>query len=180
MAAMRPTHSASAAQKAAAVEGILILPLACSAKQGWQLCLGPRLFQQAASFYRDALVIREKTLEPEHPDTAENLNDLGFLLRLQGDLTGARPLFERALAIREKVHGPDDPVTAESLSNLGLLLQAENDLPGARPLLERALAIREKKLPPEHPDTARSFTTSLGCSTPRVTLAGQGRSWSAR
>jgi tetratricopeptide (TPR) repeat protein len=147
-----------AAQKAAAVEGIPILPhWPVLLSRGGSYVWGRGSFKQAASFYRDALVIREKTLEPEHSDTAENLNDLGFLLRLQGDLTGATPLLKRALAIREKVHGPDDPVTAESLSNLGLLLQAENDLSGARPLLERALAIREKKLPPEHPDTARSL-----------------------
>jgi tetratricopeptide (TPR) repeat protein len=147
-----------AAQKAAAVEGIPTLPhWPVLLSRGGSYVWGRGSFKQAASFYRDALVIREKTLEPEHPDTAENLNNLGFLLRLQGDLRGATPLLKRALAIREKVHGPDDPVTAESLSNLGLLLQAENDLPGARPLLERALAIREKKLPPEHPDTARSL-----------------------
>ena len=104
-----------AAQKAAAVEGIPILPLwPVLLSRGGSYVWGRGSFKQAASFYRDALVIREKTLEPEHPDTAENLNDLGFLLRLQGDLTGARPLLERALAIREKVHGPDDPVTAES------------------------------------------------------------------
>jgi tetratricopeptide (TPR) repeat protein len=118
---------------------------------------GRGLFKQAASFYRDALVIRENTLNPEHPDTAANLNDLGFLLQIQGDPTGARPLLERALAIREKVLGPEDPDTAESLSNLGLLLQAENNLTGATPLLERALAIREKVLGPKHPDTARSL-----------------------
>jgi tetratricopeptide (TPR) repeat protein len=146
------------AQKAAAAEGMPTLP-------SWPILLsragsyiwGRGFYKQAASFYRDALEIREKTLNPEHPDTAANLNDLGFLLQLQGDLTGARPLLERALAIREKVLGPEDPDTARSLSDLGLLLQAENDLTGARPLLERALAIREKKLDPEHPETARSL-----------------------
>ena len=30
-----------------------------------------------------------------------------LLLRDQGDLVGARPLFERALGIREKAFGPD-------------------------------------------------------------------------
>jgi tetratricopeptide (TPR) repeat protein len=146
------------AQKAAAVEGMPILPhWPVLLSKGGSYVWGRGFFRQAASFYRDALVIREKTLGPEHPDTAENLNELGFLLRLQGDLAGARPLLERALAIREKVLGPEHPDTADSLSNLGLLLQGENDLTGARPFLEHALAIREKKLPPEHPDTARSL-----------------------
>ncbi len=36
----------------------------------------------------------------------------------QGDLAGARPLFERALAIREKVLGPEHPLRQTSLNNL--------------------------------------------------------------
>src|SRR6266487_2219189 len=43
-------------------------------------------FQIAALLVHDALSIREKTLGPEHPDTAESLNDLGLLLHLQDDL----------------------------------------------------------------------------------------------
>ena len=171
-----------AAQKAAAVEGIPILPhWPVLLSRGGSYVWGRGSFKQAASFYRDALVIREKTLGPEHPDTAENLNDLGFLLQLQGDLTGARPLFERALAIREKVLGPDHPVTAESLSNLGLLLQAEDDLAGARPLFERALAIREKKLGLlSIPIRRRSLHNLARLLQDRGDLAGQGRSSNAR
>jgi hypothetical protein len=37
-----------------------------------------------------------KTLGPEHPLTAASLNNLASLLQAQGDLAGARPLFERA------------------------------------------------------------------------------------
>ena len=170
-----------AAQKAAAVQGIRILPhWPVLLSRGGSYVRGRGSFKQAASFYRDALVIREKTLEPEHPDTAESLNDLGFLLRLQGDLTGATPLLKRALAIREKVHGPDDPVTARVSVISACYSRPRTTSAGARPLLERALAIREKKLAPEHPDTARASTTSPGSSTPRVTLPGHGRSWNAR
>ena len=146
------------AQKAAAVEGMPTLPnWPVLLSRGGSYVWGRGSFKQAESFYRDALAIREKTLDPEHPDTAENLNHLGFLLQLQGDLTGARPLFERALAIHEKVLGPEHPDTARSFNNFALLLQAQGDLAGARPLFERALAIREKVLGPEHPDTARSL-----------------------
>jgi tetratricopeptide (TPR) repeat protein len=75
------------------------------------------------------------------------------VLRDQGDLAGARPLFERALAIYEKALGPEHPHTAGSLNNLAGLLQDQGDLARARPLFERALAIREKALGPEHPLT---------------------------
>ena len=48
--------------------------------------------------YRLVLTIQEKVLGPEYPDTATSLNNLADLLRAQGDLAGARPLYERALA----------------------------------------------------------------------------------
>jgi tetratricopeptide (TPR) repeat protein len=114
-------------------------------------------YAQARPFYERALAIRETVLGPEHPDTAESLNNLALLLQDQGDLAGARQLHERALTIREKVLGSGHPETAESLSNLALLLQDQRDLVGARPLYERALAIYEKALGPEHPSTATSL-----------------------
>ena len=45
-------------------------------------------------------------LGPDHPDTATSLNNLAGLLKDQGELAAARPLFERALAIYERVLGP--------------------------------------------------------------------------
>ena len=62
-------------------------------------------------------------------------DDLAGLLWDQGDLAGARPLYERALAIFEKALGPEHPDTARSLNNLASLLQAQGDLAGARALL---------------------------------------------
>jgi hypothetical protein len=59
---------------------------------------------------------------PEHPDTATSLNNLALLLQAQGDLAGARPLYERALAIREKMLGlehPDTAIVRNNLANLG-------------------------------------------------------------
>jgi hypothetical protein len=58
-------------------------------------------------------------LGPEHPGTATCLNNLAGLLLTQGDLAGARPLFERALAIYEKVFGPEHPDTRRPRSGCG-------------------------------------------------------------
>ncbi len=110
----------------------------------------------AKPYTKRALTIREKILGGEHPDTANSLNNLGYLLGAMGDLTGARPYYERALYIREKVLGSEHPDTALSLNNMGRLLQRMGDLAGARPYYERALAINEKVLGGEHlehPDT---------------------------
>src|SRR6516162_10201987 len=85
-------------------------------------------YLEARPLYERALAIREKVLGPEHPWTAESLNNLASLLQAQGDLAGSRPLYERALAIREKVFGPEHPNMALSLNSLGDLLYAEGDL----------------------------------------------------
>jgi tetratricopeptide (TPR) repeat protein len=74
--------------------------------------------------WRDASLAIEKALGAEHPDTATSLNNLAGLLKRQGDLAGARPLYERALAIFEKVLGPEHPSTARSRRNLTTLLLA--------------------------------------------------------
>jgi tetratricopeptide (TPR) repeat protein len=104
-----------------------------------------------------ALAFDEKVFGLDHLETATSLNNIGYMLRAQGDLAGARPYYERALAIREKALGSDHLETALSLNNLGALLRAQGDLAGARPYYERALAIREKALGSDHPDTALSL-----------------------
>ena len=115
-------------------------------------------YASARPLFERALAICEKALGSGHPSTATSLNNLGGLLRAQGDLAAARPLFERTLAIYEKALGPDHPLTATSLNNLALLLQAQDELTAAQPLFERALAIKEKALGPEHPRTATSLS----------------------
>jgi tetratricopeptide (TPR) repeat protein len=114
-------------------------------------------YTDARPYYERALVICEKTLGADHPDTAASLNNLGYLLRAQNDLARARPYYERALAIRQKTLGADHSDTATSLNNLGHLLRTQGDLGGARPYYERALAIRQKTLGADHPDTATSL-----------------------
>jgi tetratricopeptide (TPR) repeat protein len=85
-------------------------------------------------------------------DTAQSLNNLGVLLKSQGDLSEARPYYDRALTILEKT-GVEHPDTAQSLNNLGFLFQSQGDLDGARPYFKRALAIFEARLEPDHPNT---------------------------
>jgi hypothetical protein len=78
------------------------------------------------------------------------------VLQEQGDLVGARPLYERAQVIFEKTIGPEHAGTAMNLSDLGSLLQEQSDLAGAQRLYERALAIYVGALGPEHPSTANT------------------------
>ena len=112
---------------------------------------------QAEPLYKRALAIREKTLGPDHPDTAQSLNNLAALYDSQGQYVQAEPLYRRALAVREKSLGPDHPDTAGSLNNLAGLYRIQGRYAQAEALCERALAIYEKSLGPDHPTTATSL-----------------------
>ncbi len=60
----------------------------------------------------------ERTLGPEHSDTAQTLDNLALLRHAQGDLSRARPLYGLALAICEQALGPKHPYTAAIRSKL--------------------------------------------------------------
>jgi Tfp pilus assembly protein PilF len=128
----------------------------------------------ARSLHERAVQITEQALGPQHPDTAQSLNNLAYLLHTQGDTTAARALYERALSIREQVLGPQHPDTASSLNNLAYLLRSQDNSDAARPLYERALSIREQVLGPQHADTAQSLNNLAGL------LARQGDFGAAR
>ena len=52
---------------------------------------------------------------------ATAVNNLGSVLKAEGDLAGARAAYERALAIAEKALGPDHPNTVIFRRNLDIL-----------------------------------------------------------
>jgi tetratricopeptide (TPR) repeat protein len=83
-----------------------------------------QLFEQGK--YQEAIPIAERAVEaakrargPEHPETADVLNNLAFLFQKSGNYTKAEPLYQEALRIRQKVLGPEHPNTVQSLNNLG-------------------------------------------------------------
>ena len=114
-------------------------------------------YPAAIELANEALVIREKILGPEHPDTALSLNNLALLYDSQANYPAAVPLYQRALKINEKILGPEHPDTASSLNNLAGLYDSQANYAAAKPLYQRALKINEKVLGPEHPDTAKSL-----------------------
>ena len=111
-------------------------------------------YEQAALLYQRALTINEQVLGPDHPETADTLNNLANLYRQQGKYKQAVPLFQRALAINEQVLGSDHLSSAASLNNLALLYLQQGKYVQAEPLLGRALAINEQALGSDHPETA--------------------------
>jgi tetratricopeptide (TPR) repeat protein/predicted Ser/Thr protein kinase len=111
-------------------------------------------YEDAKAVQERALVIREKTLGPDHPHVAVSLNNLANAHYATGAYEDARAKYERALAIQEKALGPDHPDAAATLNNLGGVHYARGAYDDMKAVLERALTINEKALGPDHPDVA--------------------------
>jgi tetratricopeptide (TPR) repeat protein len=88
----------------------------------------------------------EKARNPDHPNLASVLNNLGALYRDQGRDAEAEPLFKRALAIYQKALDPEHPNVATTLDNLAALYRSQGRDAEAEPLSKRGLAIREKTI----------------------------------
>ena len=58
---------------------------------------------------------------PKHPNVAIGINNLGLVLRDQGNLAGARAAFERALAIAKRFYDFKHPKVRIYTSNLATL-----------------------------------------------------------
>ena len=112
---------------------------------------------EAQWLFEHALAIRETALGPDHPLTAQSLNNLALVLQSKGNHAGAWALFERALDITETRLGPETVELVFCLNNLASALADQGDVTGARSLFERALAIAEKLRGPEDPLTATTF-----------------------
>jgi CHAT domain-containing protein/Tfp pilus assembly protein PilF len=111
-------------------------------------------FNQAVPIAQELLELCEKAVGPDHPGTAQALNDLALLYNTKGDYAKAEPLYQRALKIHEKALGRDHPDTAWTLNNLAWLYVSMGDYAKAELFYRRALKIKEKALGRDHPDTA--------------------------
>jgi tetratricopeptide (TPR) repeat protein len=100
-----------------------------------------KLFEQGK--YQEAIPLAEKAVElakrvygPEHPKTAQSLNNMAELYRVMGEYVKAEPLFKEALQIYQKVLGPEHPDTATCLNNLAGLYGAMGEYAKAEPLFK--------------------------------------------
>ncbi|MDB5986721.1 MAG: Serine/threonine protein kinase with repeat, partial [Nevskia sp.] len=92
----------------------------------------------------DALkrVDTELTIDPSLQ--GDLLDDFGEIKAGQGDLAGAKELFQRALPLHEQTLAADAPALANTLVNLGVIESYLGHSPAGRPYLERAVAILEQ------------------------------------
>ena len=125
-------------------------------------------YPAAEELCKQALEIREKTLETEHPNIAAHLDNLAEFYMAQlffpGEITRGRlllgnkeslqaveemcdkiePLYKRSLEIRKKAMGSEHPDTVESYIRLGRICRMHKKYDEAERLFNRALEIRRK------------------------------------
>jgi len=103
-----------------------------------------------------AVEIKEDRSEPDDPEIASSLMNLGIVQFYLGHLDQAKEAHSRALDIRERAYGPEHPEVAAALNALAVDLSRQGQLEQSLALYRRALAIREADLGADHPDVAKA------------------------
>jgi S1-C subfamily serine protease/thioredoxin-related protein len=115
-------------------------------------------YVQAEPLLRQVLAIFRRVQGPEHPDTANSLNNLAVNLAFQGKHSQAEVLLRQALAISRKAQGEQHPDTAKILNNLASALEKQGKRAEAETLYRQAHAIPEKGQGDEHPSAGWKWT----------------------
>lgn len=111
--------------------------------------LDQRELEAAEPLLQETLEINRGALG-RHFATAQALEGLVRLRRLQGRTAETEPLLQEALDIHRETVGEDHLYTAVSLTSLGELLLEQGKPGEAEPLLRQAVRIRRDQLPSDH------------------------------
>lgn len=112
--------------------------------------------QQGIVVGRDVLAESERTLGPDHPETATSRSHLARSLEMAGQIDEAIRLYTQVVADRERILGPEAPLTLVGRHNLAGALTAAGRLDEALAILERIVADHERTLGTGHQETIAS------------------------
>ena len=119
-------------------------------------CVRLGLYDEARSFYENALDLLIREEGPTSKETAEAWNDLGAALQEMGRCKDAMDCLMRAYEIQEELFGVDSLEISSTVNNLGMVYADLGDLEKAELCYRHALDISLKFYGPDHPDTAVS------------------------
>lgn len=108
---------------------------------------------RALDCFDESLKIRRVILEPEHPDIALSLCNLGVIHWHNKQPEKAFATLEEAKAMLERKVGPSSALTALAMNNLAYVSKEARRYDDAIVLYEQVVAIRERVLGPEHNET---------------------------
>jgi tetratricopeptide (TPR) repeat protein len=103
-------------------------------------------FAEAEPILREALAIRRKRLDAQHPDIAVSLSYLGEAVRRHDNLAEAEACFREALDIIRKHPGDQTITEVTILCSLGATLMAEHKFAEAANVWSEAAAIHQQQI----------------------------------
>ncbi|HEX6676512.1 MAG TPA: FxSxx-COOH system tetratricopeptide repeat protein [Actinomycetes bacterium] len=112
----------------------------------------------AKQLHEQALAMRQRLYEGDHPDVADGLGNLAFDLTELGEYERARDLHEQALAMDQRLSEGDDRHVADGLNNLAYAVRILGGFERARELDEQALAMYQRLYQGDHSYVAASLT----------------------
>ncbi|OBT53786.1 hypothetical protein VE04_07701 [Pseudogymnoascus sp. 24MN13] len=133
----------------------LLRVAAINTRLGWYYMLKGETIR-AEPILQEAIVVRERELGVNHPDTLTSVSNLASVLQRQGRYKEAESMNRRALEGRERELGVNHPSTLTSVSNLASVLQSQGRYEEAESMNRRALEGRERELGVNHPSTLTS------------------------
>ena len=116
------------------------------------------LYDAAMPLQERALETRRRVLGNDHPDTMTSIQEMAFLLQVQGRLDEAEPYFREVLERRRRVLGDEHPDTLVSLGGMDFLLQGQGKLAEAEVYSREVLETRRRVLGNEDKYTLLSIS----------------------
>jgi tetratricopeptide (TPR) repeat protein len=107
-----------------------------------------------------------------HPDLAEEINDLAFMMQESGDYNASEALFLEAIAMKRRLLGDKHPEIAMGLNNLAFVLQDKGELARAEATYREALQMQRELLGDVHPDVANTLNNLAFVQDDKGDLAG--------
>jgi tetratricopeptide (TPR) repeat protein len=111
-------------------------------------------FAGARPLVEESVALKERSLGQEHPDLAESLSDLAYVLKELGHPVDALPVVTRAIGILLHHGDPDSYTLGYTYSNQGEVLNALGRFSNAEEAFEKAQRILRKNVGPTHPEVA--------------------------
>ncbi|CAF1130713.1 unnamed protein product [Adineta steineri] len=114
-------------------------------------------YEKAIWYYKQGLVIFQKTLPSNHPLLAISYNNIGLVYNNKGEYSKALSYYEKALEIWGKSLPSNHLSLATPYNNIGNVYNHMGEYLKALSSYEKAFDIRQKTLPSNHPDLATSY-----------------------
>ncbi len=110
------------------------------------------LYDESQPLLEQSVALRRSVYGDLHPDVAETLADLAWLLDNLGDYDQAKELYREALETRKTIFGEKHPDVALSLNDLAIVAMTTGDYDEAERLFRESLAMQRELLGNEHED----------------------------